>query len=109
MKAGILKKLVKDVPLLERALDRDERLRETDRRIVKDRQVVLVAAIAATRDKSQQMCATLRRIASKTRAMHALRNVLAFERQQRKMLKSGNQLSDFLTSNQDYLSPRRYT
>ena len=80
--AGILKKLVRDVPLLERALDRDERLRETDRKKVKDEQAVLVAAIAATRDKGLEMCATLRCAARKTRAMHAFRNISAFERQQ---------------------------
>ena len=80
--AGILKKLVRDVPLLERALDRDERLRETDRKNVKDQQAVLVAAITATRVKGLEMCATLRRAARKTRAMHAFRNISAFERQQ---------------------------
>jgi len=88
MKQGILKKLVKEVPLLERALDRDERLRETTRKNVHDKQVVLVATIAATRDKARQMCQTLRSRARKMRAQHALRNVLLFERQQRAMLKA---------------------
>lgn len=79
MKTGILKKLSSEVPLLERALERDLKKQETEKRNVKDKHVVLMSALHETRQRSINMCITLRDKGTKRDTLMAMRSVAIFE------------------------------
>jgi hypothetical protein len=83
---GLLKKLSRELPMLERALERDEKMRASEKRNVKDKHVVLMALVGETTERAASMCATLRNAASMTQALHALRDVLRYEQTQQAML-----------------------
>ena len=84
--SGLLKKLSKELPLLERALQRDEQMRNDEKKNVKDRHVVLMALVGQKTERAAAMCATLRNAAAMGRALHALRDVQRYEQTQQAML-----------------------
>ena len=83
---GLLKKLSRELPMLERAIKRDEKMRASEKRNVKDKHVVLMALVGETTERAASMCATLRNAASMAQALHALRDVLRYEQTQQGML-----------------------